>query len=79
MNSPPTRIPESWTWSRVKQAVVNVAARHGVVKDPPAPSFSIASIFGYTTTIENMDAEIAREYAALRSEIPRTPPSDTPK
>lgn len=51
---------------RVVQAITNVAARRGVVKDPPlAREQALASIFGYSTTIPNMDAQIAAEYALL--------------
>ena len=47
---------------RVVKAIENVAARHGLKKEPPAP---LARIYGYTTTPDDMDAQIAAEYAAL--------------
>lgn len=49
---------------RVKQAVENVARRHGLQADPPIP-YSVARIFGYSAAPAVMDAEIADEYARL--------------
>ncbi len=49
---------------RVTQAITNIAVRHHIVKDS-TPSQSLLSIYGYQRTIPDMDAEIAREYAAL--------------
>jgi hypothetical protein len=48
----------------VKRAVVNVAKRHGLAKDPPVP-LSVARIFGYSAAPAVMDAEIAAEYVEL--------------
>lgn len=52
---------------RVVLAITNVATRHGVVKDPPIP-LSLMRIYGYTTYLADMDAEIAAEYEKLGSE-----------
>jgi hypothetical protein len=49
---------------RVVQAITNIATRQGLVKDPPV-DLSLARIYGWSTTPENMDEMIAREYAAL--------------
>jgi hypothetical protein len=53
---------------RVVKAIENVAARHGLKKEPSAP---LARIYGYSTTIPDMDAQIAAEYAALASSAHR--------
>ena len=53
---------------RVKQAITNIAVRHGVVKDPPPPTWSLMHTYGYTTAPATMDAEIAAEYRALGDE-----------
>lgn len=60
---------------RVKRAVVNVAKRHGLAKDPPIP-LSVARIYGYSAAPAEMDAEIAREYAALTSESRAAAPQE---
>jgi hypothetical protein len=52
---------------RVVKAIENVAARHGLKKEPPAP---LARIYGYSTTPDDMDAQIAAEYAALAPSEP---------
>lgn len=53
---------------RVVKAIENVAARHGIKKDPPAMPLALARIYGYSTTPDDMDAQIAAEYAALSQE-----------
>jgi hypothetical protein len=50
---------------RMKQAVTNIAVRHGVVKDPPAPDWSLMHLYGYSAAPADMDAEIAAEYDRL--------------
>lgn len=52
---------------RVVKAIENVAARHGIKKDPPMP-YALMRIYGYSTTPDDMDAQIAAEYAALGPE-----------
>jgi hypothetical protein len=47
---------------RVVKAIENVATRHGLKKEPPAP---LARIYGYSTTPDDMDEQIAAEYARL--------------
>lgn len=61
-----TTQPETGTLDvrRVVKAIENVAARHGIKKDPPMP-LALARIYGYSTTPDDMDAQIAAEYAAL--------------
>lgn len=58
---------------RVKQAVTNIAVRHGVTKDPPPPNWSLMHFYGYSTTPEKMDAEIAAEYARLSKPVAPEP------
>lgn len=57
---------------RVKRAVVNIAVRHGLAKDPPIP-LSVARIWGYSKAPIEMDAEIVAEYVRLsRADAPGT-------
>ena len=64
------RVPDGLDVRRVAQAITNIAVRNGVVKDPPPQS--LFGIFGYSAAPAEMDAKIAREYAALAAQpVPR--------
>ena len=51
----------------VVEAITNIAVRHGVAKDPPVLAPTLMSIYGYSRTTPDMDAEIADEYERLRA------------
>jgi hypothetical protein len=62
-STPPTE-PAGLDVERVKRAIANIAARHGLTRDPAVP-LALARIYGYSTATAEMDAEIAAEYARL--------------
>jgi hypothetical protein len=57
---------------RVKQAVVNVAARHGAKSNQPmtVEQMAVGKMFGYSAATPDMDAEIAIEYDRLAATEP---------
>jgi hypothetical protein len=66
------RIDPELDVGRVVQAVVNIAKRHCVGKEPAEPP-PLMLLFGYSRATPDMDAEIAAEYARLAALSPKEP------